>query len=405
MRSVETSAGRLRLSSGLAATLTVLILAGLIYWKAQANYRSHDALNSNFFSFWLSGRMVWTGENPYDPAQFQAGFDTYGATYRPSRTLQYPLPLMYFMAPIGALPVQTGYFVWELVSQAILVLVIYLLLPPQPRARFLLAPLTAFMLFFGPVYLSLQIGSVGPLSLLGLGLGLWCLRKGWAVPAGLALSLTLLKPSQALPLLALAGLWFLLRGLRRVILGLALGAAALLAAWLARDPLGLVKFRASSDFLLGHSLGMQSNVYGFAYLACGRNVPCMWTLGSALLAAVLALSAYVLWRNRSRWTDWEAMNVVIPVGFVCTLYLYSYDQLPYVIPVVWITTRLLGTRRPYLAAFAFLAVLDLASFAALTAQDFTGQDLLSILNTVLVLGATAWLLKRAHGDAAVASGA
>ncbi len=394
MHSTSTSAGRVPRSLFIAINILALAaLAALLLWKAQANSRTQDPLNSNFFSFWLSGHMVWTGESPYNAGQFQAGMDTFHANYRPSKILQYPLPLMYFMAPVGALPIRAAYFTWQLVCEVILALAVFILLRRQGKARGLFVPMTAFLLFFGPVFLSLQIGSVGAISLLALTLTILFLEEGWDIPAGLALSITLLKPPQALALVLLAGLWFVVRGQWRVILGLALGGLALLAIWLLRDPQGLVKFRDSSGFLLGHSMGIQSNVYSFAYLACGRTETCMWALGSVLLLLVLALGAYVLWRNRRHWSDWEAFNLIIPLAFLCALYLYSYDQILYVIPIVWIAARLLVQRRSYVAAFVFLIVVDLVSMGALTFEALTHLDLLSILNTLLVLGMLAWLLR------------
>lgn len=394
MQSMKTSGQRAtRVPSGWVSILPLLLLAGLFLWKAQLNYRIHDPINSNFFSFWLSGQMAWNGQSPYDAAQFKAGFDAAGATYRPSKILQYPLPLMYFMAPLGALPVREGYFAWQLVCEIILAVVVFILLRRQPRTRGLLVPAAAFLLFFGPVYLSLQIGSVGAISLLAVGLVILFLERGWPISAGLALSLTLLKPPQALALLLLAGVWLIARRQWRAIAGMAAGALVLLAVWLIRDPLGLAKFRSSSDFLLGHSMGVQSNVYSFAYLACRGNVPCMWALGSVLLVVVLGLGAYALWRNRARWDDWEAFNVIIPLGFLCALYLWSYDQILYVVPVVWIAARLLIRSRSYVLPLAFLVLVDLVSLAALTVQAYTQKDLLSVLTTVLVLGMTAWLLR------------
>src|SRR5512146_415520 len=150
MQSVKSSPQRTgNQTSAVVMIVLLAAMAVLFVWKAQANYRTQDPLNSNFFSFWLSGHMVWTGENPYDAAQFQAGFDAYGATYRPSKILQYPLPLMYFMAPIGALPVRYGYFVWQLVCEIILALVVFMLLQREVKARGLAAPISAFLLFFG----------------------------------------------------------------------------------------------------------------------------------------------------------------------------------------------------------------------------------------------------------------
>ncbi len=397
MQSINTAAGRVpRGLSVVVNILALLALAVLLLWKAQANSRSQDPLNSNFFSFWLSGHMVWTGESPYNAGQFQAGMDKFHANYRPSKILQYPLPLMYFMAPVGALPIREGYFAWQLISEIILALTVFILLRRHGKARGLFVPITAFMLFFGPVFLSLQIGSVGAISLLAVALTILFLEQGWPIPAGLALSITLLKPPQALALVLLAGLWFLMRRQWRVILGLILGGLALLAVWLLRDPQGLAKFRDSSGFLLGHSMGIQSNVYSFAYLACQRNETCMWALGSLFLLLVLAFGAYILWRSRERWSDWEAFNFIIPLAFLCAVYLYSYDQILYVMPIVWIAVQLLLQRRSYVAVFAFLVAADVVSFGALVSEAMTKLDLLSILNTLLVLGMLPWLLRAAH---------
>lgn len=375
----------------LAPALLLAALGAVFVWKAYSNYLTQDPVNSNFFSFWLSGHMVWTGESPYDAAQFKAGFDAYGASYRPSRILQYPLPLMYFMAPIGTLPPQQAYIVWQLISEAILAAVLLLLLRQEGCRVGLGVPVTAALLFFGPMYLTLQIGSVGAISLLAVGLALLLLKRNLSFAAGVLLSITLLKPPQAMALLLLAGFWFLARRNWRAIMGMAAGALALLAVWLLRDPQGLAKFRGSSDFLLGHSLGVQSNVYSFAFLACRQDGPCMWVLGSVLLVALLGAAAYVLWRNRATWDDWQALNLIIPVGFVCALYLWEYDQILYVIPIAWIVVQL--RRRSYLAAAGFVVLADIVSLVALASTAYTHKDLLSVLTTLLVLGTTVWLLR------------
>ncbi|MGE5073282.1 MAG: glycosyltransferase family 87 protein [Anaerolineae bacterium] len=383
----------LRTRKQLAVGAMLLLLAALFYWKADQNFRTHDYVNSNFFSFWVSGHMVWTGESPYDAAQWRAAFDAYHATYFPSKILQYPLPLMYFMAPIGALPVGTAYFAWQLICEVILAVAIAMLLRRQPHALGLVLLLTPFLLFFGPEYLSLQVGSVGAIALLAVALALLLLKEQHPFAAGVALSMTLLKPPQALTLLALVGIWFLARRQWKAIAGLAAGSILLLAAWLARDPAGIAKFRGSSDFLLGHTLGVQSNIFSYSYLACG-GVSCMWILGSIGSLLILATGAYILWRNRARWSDWEAFSLIIPLGFVTALYLWSYDQLLYVIPIVWIACRLLERWHSYVPVIIFLIVLDVVAFAALAFHAYTQRDLLNILTSLVVLGLFGWLTGR-----------
>ena len=79
------------------------------------------------------------------------------------------------------------------------------------------------------------------------------------------------------------------------------------------------------------------------------------------------------------------MNLIIPVGFVSTIYLWAYDQLPYIIPIVWVVATLVQKQRSILLAFFFLILLDLASIFALVQQAFTEKDLWSLGTTILVL--------------------
>ncbi len=389
----------IRLPKALSIGLVLLALAAIFAWKAEQNYLRQDYVNSNFFSFWLSGHMVWTGQSPYDPSQFQAGFSAAGATYRPSRILQYPLPLMYFLAPIGVLPVGAGYFAWQFISEVIIAVCVFIFLRLARRPAWLVLPISIFLLFFGPVYLTLQIGAVGAIALLSVALAVLCLETDHPLLGGLALSLTLLKPPQALTLLALVGAWFLVRRQWKAIAGLVLGAFALLVVWLLRDPQGLVKFRGSSDFLLGHSLGVQSNLFSFAYLACGRNQSCMWIAGSIAALAVLALGAYMLWLNRARWSDWQALSFIVPLGFLTALYLYEYDQILYIVPMMWIAARILAGPWPYVSLFGALVAIDLVSLIALAATAYTHLDIPSIATTLLVLG-TFLVMQRETGRSA-----
>ncbi|MGA7607447.1 MAG: hypothetical protein WCA79_16135, partial [Anaerolineales bacterium] len=81
--------------------LAVILLGVIFYLKAMQNYIHQDYTNANFFFFWLAGRMMWTGQNPYNATQWLAGHDAYGATWKPNQIFPYPLPLAFLMAPLG----------------------------------------------------------------------------------------------------------------------------------------------------------------------------------------------------------------------------------------------------------------------------------------------------------------
>ena len=346
--------------------------------------------------------MMWTGENPYNSTQWLAEHHAFGATWTPNETFLYPLPLAFFMAPLGWLPLGQAYIVWQIISQIILALAVWWLIRHWNRQaqRLLFLPLMIFLLFFGPVYLTLQIGSIGPLALAAIVCTIFLMERDQSLLAGVVLSLTILKPPQGLTLLILAGIWFLARRDWKAIIGVALGGIILLIIGMARDPLWLIKFRGASTVVLGQTLGVDSNIFSFTYLACNQNLPCMWIAGTLGAILILAGGGYFLWHERLRLNTWEAFNIIIPLGFISTIYLWSYDQLIYVIPIVWIDGTLIERTKSYIHGFIFLIILDVLSIYSLLAQADTHKDLLSIINTILVLGTCLVLLLKNNQSAA-----
>ena len=68
--------------------LTLLALGILIFARVQVSL-GFDVPNSNFSFFWLAGRMILDGQNPYDETQYLAGHDANGMDWREQHL---PLP-------------------------------------------------------------------------------------------------------------------------------------------------------------------------------------------------------------------------------------------------------------------------------------------------------------------------
>ncbi len=379
------------------AVFTVLLLSALFVQRAFYNLTHEDFRNTNFLFFWLAGRMVLVGQNPYDSAQWLAGHDAVGNTWRPNRIFPYPLPLAYLMAPLGLLSLPTAYFYWQVTSEILIALSVWFLLRRWfgGRQALLFLPLMIFLMYFGPVYLSLQIGSMAPLTLIILVAAVALLDQQLSLPAGALLALTILKPPQGLSLLALATVWFLARRDWRAIAGIAIGGAGIAIVGLLRDPQWIGKFAAAGQIVLDRTLGFQSNVFSFAYLACGRDVGCMWVLGPLAMVVILGVAGLHLWRHRLDMSPSDAFNLIIPVSFLATIYLWSYDQLPYIIPIVWIAGTLVERTRSYLPTCGFMVILVVVSIIGLIVQAYTRQDLLSVFSTVVIVGLCLWLRRRA----------
>ncbi|MCC7117542.1 MAG: DUF2029 domain-containing protein [Anaerolineales bacterium] len=348
--------------------------------------------DTNFSFFWLAGRMTLQGQNPYDETQYLAGHDTYQIGWRPNKIFPYPLPLALLCVPLGLFSLEDAHRLWQGLTLLIVALTIYVTLRQwaRPAQHRLFFPLLIASFFFGPLYLSLETGSIGALSLLAVLLGGLALQKEKPLLAGIFFSLTILKPPQGLTILILLGIWFLARKNWKAIYGLALGGIMLLALGLIQDPLWLTKFLHASGAVMDRTQGVQSNVWAFAYLACGGATPCSNLLGAAGSLTLLGLGGYFLWRKQAQLTAFEALSFIIPIGFVSTVYLWEYDQILYILPLVWVIGQFVQKTKSYLHAFLFLILIIFYAFFAVSELGATQRDLWSLGNTLILL-AGFWL--------------
>ena len=188
--------------------------------------------------------------------------------------------------------------------------------------------------------------------------------------------------------------WFLARRDWKAIFGMAIGGVSLIMIGLIQDPLWIDKFRGASAAVMDRTQGIQSNVWAFAYLICKGAAPCSTLLGGTLALILLGLGGFFLWQQAARVkvTAWEAFNVILPIAFVSTIYLWAYDQLVYIIPIVWIVGTLVERTKSYVYAFLFLITLDMFSLYALSQHASTSKDLWSLGTTIIVLGMVMGLL-------------
>jgi hypothetical protein len=346
-----------------------------------------DPRETNFAFFWLAGRMTLDGENPYEQTQYLAGHDTHEIAWRPNTIFPYPLPLVIFFIPLGFLSLETAYWLWKVVTLLIVAAVVLVTLYQWAGAahRRLFLPMFISMFFFGPVYLTLRTGSVGAFALLAILIAVLLIQRGDSFYGGVLLSLTILKPPQGLTILLLFAVWSLARRDRKAIYGMIAGGIALLGIGLIQDPLWVMKFRTVSASVLDRTQGIHSNVWAFSYLACRSASPCWNVLGLASSLMVLAASGLFLWRKRAQTTVWDAISFIIPIGFVSTVYLWEYDQILYIIPIIWVIGTLVQKTRSYIHAFLFLMVLVFYAFFAVAKLNSTDHDLWSLGNTLILL--------------------
>lgn len=368
--------------------LTLILLGGMIYLRSLQNYTKQNYRASNFFDIWLSGRLLTDGGSPYDPGDWLRGHELYGPASLREPIFLYPLPLAVFLIPLGLFTIDQAYLGWQILSQALIALVVLLLLHKwrQKEHALLFVPVMLFLLFFGPIYLTLQIGSIGPWTLLFLFAAMILLEKDYYFAAGILLSFTLLKPPQGLSLLFLIGIWLWARKDWKTVLGVVLGGIMLWAIGVSTDLNWVSEFLKSGQAAFDRRLGFQSNIWSLSYLLCNKSLSCSFVLGAVLAIMIFGATGYYLCRNHAKLTIWQSFNIMIPIAFVTTVYLWGYDQILYVIPIVWVIGTLVERTKSYVHAFIFLIVLDLFSLYALVQLARTNLDLWSLGTTIIVLG-------------------
>ncbi len=373
----------------------VLCLGGLFYLVAIHNAAHIDYHDSNFFTFWLAGRMNWTGQSPYNTQQWVGNHIHYRANHArfPNRIFPYPLPLSLFLAPLGLFSIDTAYILWDLLSQVILAASVFLFLKRLggiAQERFFL-PLMIALLFFGPVIVTLDNGALGAFFLLILSGSILLFEHKHPVAGGLLLSLLALKPSLGFPILGLYGLWALFRRDWKSLGGTLGGWILLLLTGELMSPLWFRKFMGVDQALLARTLGIQPNVWSIADEVCRQNGHCTLALSGAAMVVLLGAGALYLYHHRQA-SPWTAFNIMIPLGLMSTLYLWSYDFILLAIPITWIASTLIRRFKSYIPPAIFLLSLDLIAFLALWWESLTHDDAWNFALPVLIFGVLLWLL-------------
>ena len=192
----------MKLPKPLGILITLVLLGILIFARIQIS-RGFDVANSNFSFFWLAGRMILNGENPYDETQYLAGHDANQMDWRPNRIFPYPLPLALFCIPLGFFSMGTAYVIWQVVSLILVAFTIHVLLNQWQygQQRNLLVFIFFFLLFWGPLYLTTHAGTFSAFPLVILLAAILLLEKDRSLLAGIVLAFTMLKPPQGVTIL------------------------------------------------------------------------------------------------------------------------------------------------------------------------------------------------------------
>jgi len=377
---------RTRLLFITVAACPVLVMAAyrIVYMLTYAD--------SDFFTFWLAGHMTWTGENPYVSAQWLGGHHQFGANWIPNPIFPYPLPLATLMAPLGGLRLDQAYVVWMALSFVLLLVAATLVLVwrPDHRLKHYVVPVAAGLVLFRPLWVTVRDGQLGGLLLLLLVLAACLWEDGRGRAGGVALALIALKPSLGLPILALALIWLLATKRWGAVAAVVATELGLLVLGLIRDPRWPVEFLTIGQSKLESTFGFSPSVWGMAGAVCGQAGPCLLWTGGLLTAGLVVATGWFLIKGRNRLSPLAAIGLSVSVAVLVTPYIWAYDQILLVLPIVYIVTVLMRRGQPYLVGALFFLMVDVAAIGLLLVAVQVGQDYWSGLIPAVVGAALVW---------------
>lgn len=352
-------------------------------------------VNDDFFTFYLSAHMIVRGEDPYSMEQWVNYHDLFGADWIPNQIFPYPLPLAFFLAPLGWLSLSQASVVWVFFAQ-VLVLVTALLEISFWRVSRLtpyIFPALAGIFLFRPTLVAIRNGQIGPYLLMCIALVAYLWEKEKWLLGGIVLSFLFMKPGFGLPVIGILFLWLLARHQAQGYFGIILGVLGILLVGWFYDPGWILKFLWIGGQKLNYSLGYSPTVWGMAGAVCKHNYACTISAGATVSFFLLIFCLYLLIR-KWRWADpLIAVSSVLPVVVLITPYMWAYDQLLLLPSLLLIMGQMAEKKIPYIIVSMFPLFVSVISIMFVVLAMYAGHDGWSALVSLLTMGLMIVLIK------------
>lgn len=352
-------------------------------------------VNDDFFTFYLSAYMSIRGQDPYQVEQWITNHNLFGATWIPNQIYPYPLPLALLLAPLGWLSLGQASAAWMFMAQVFVLVTVLVVMSfwQIPHVTPYIFPVLVGVFLFRPTIVAIRNGQIGPYLLFIVVLvAFFWEKKKWLL-GGLALAFLSLKPGIGLPIIGLLFLWLLFRRQSQGVIGVIVASLAILLVGWIYDPGWIQKFLWVGEQKLDYAFGYSPTLWGMAGALCKNNSACTVYVGAA--ACLLLVAVYLYWLLwKWRWVDpIIAVSSALPVAVLVTPYMWAYDQIFLILPLVLIVGRMAERKFPYLVSSTFILFVSIFSIVLVLLAMRVGHDGWSALISLLVLGLMVFLIK------------
>lgn len=346
-----------------------------------------DTVDSDFFSFWLSGKVIQKGLSPYNEQVWIEGHYIYDADWVSDKAFLYPIYLALFMIPISHFELNISYGIWVWFSQLLIFLCgFYLIISTlSHRSRYFLFPIFAGIILFRPLFPLLLNGQIAALLLFILVLSLYLIKKHLDFLGGLTLSLLSIKPNIAIPLLFFISIYLLATKRYQFLLGIVVGLLSLFfLAWMAQPDWFIDYFYVLVSKQTG-TFGYSPSIWGIVFLITRGKIESTITISIFFCFIVLIYYIRSILINKEQ-DPFQAISLSIAIAVFITPYIWPYDQIILIVPIIFIIANLIKKRFPYLFCATFFLLIDLFSLIILLySQQLQKENLQALIPMTLII--------------------
>ncbi len=323
--------------------------------------------NSDFFTFWLSGRLFSLGENPYNSQVWIAGHHQFGASWIPNATFIYPMPISLLFAPLGLLPLYQAFVVWDTLSQFMIFFAVVLLLMAnsnQPLKHFIV-PLFAGITLFRPTILTLVNGQLSGLLLLVITAIIYLWEKGKWRHGAILMAILALKPNLGLPIIGLLSIYLILRKQVSSLITLTISGMLLVFVGLLQNPNWILEFWNAGNTKLSQTFGFSPTTWGVSAFFCTYAPNCTIRYGVSISLLFIIGYLYLLVKKRNILSPSLAIGLAVAITLLLTPYTWPYDQLLLAAPIITLVLLLAKDGHRYLPVSLLFLGIDILTFLLL----------------------------------------
>ena len=263
------------------------------------------------------------------------------------------------MMPLSYFNLSISYTLWIWIS---LILIFFstvkLLTLFGNQTKFFVVPVFAGLLLFRPILPLLLNGQMSSIFLASLVFSVDLVNNRKPFLGGIILSINFLKPNIGVPIFFLLFFYFLLSKKFSIVCGMLSGLFTLIIIGTVVQPTWILEYLHVLFYKQANTFGYSASIWGLMYLFTGKNKILSITFSS--FVCLILFSTYLLWFIKKNNRElFQIINMVIAISTFITPYIWPYDQIILIIPIVYIMTLLARKKTPFLFSSLFFLGIDI----------------------------------------------